>query len=300
MIELRMRNALALLTLFSVISCGDKSEQQIHASNTLKIATWNIEHLRADEGVGFRPRNVHDYEQLASIARELNADVIALQEVEDKEAVSKVFPTSEYQFFVSTRQDRFGAPIRTGFAVRKDLKVWENGEYQYLDVGGRGDLRYGLDITVEIGNKRLRLLSVHLKSQCFESSDPSVSSDCTVRLKQTEPLENWIDKRAIEDDTFIVLGDFNRRYDIQGEGEWQDIDDQNPSGADLMRVTEGRRQHCNDGKYQSFIDHIVFGTKASELMIEDSFDELTFDNVLSSDGKPPSDHCPQSVILSLE
>lgn len=299
MIEIHVKGISALLLALSVYSCGNEVEQRTDSANTLKIATWNIEHLRELEGVGDRARTSDDFEQLSRIAVDLDADVIALQEVENKKAVEKVFPSSEYQVFTTTRVGRYSTQ-RTGFAVRNGLKVYVNGEYQYLDVTGNRNLRYGLDITVQSNEHAVRLMSVHLKAGCVASNDPEKSESCRVRLDQTEPLENWIDKRAIEGDTFIVLGDFNRQYEKIGEQEWDNLDDDNPTGADLTRVTHGRTQTCNKGKYKHFIDHIVLGQKAAGLVVEGSFVELTFDNEKSSDGEPPSDHCPQSIILSLD
>lgn len=299
-------NALRLLiTCLVLVSCGAPDGGQVGQvgeanKTTVKIATWNIEHLREHDGDGKRSRTAGDFQQLAEIASQLDADIIAVQEAESVEAIARVFSPEEYQFFISNRVDRRGAPIRTGFAVRKSLKAWKNGDYGYLDVGGRGDLRYGVDISVEAGEETIRLMSVHLKSFCFESNDPLESTHCRKRLAQTEPLENWIDKRAIEGDTFIVLGDFNRRYDASGEMEWFELDDGEPVGADLTRVTKGYEQKCNGGRYRVFIDHIIFGKKAADIQVPSSFQEQTFDNVVASDGKPPSDHCPQSVRLSLQ
>lgn len=278
-------------------SC-DTPEESDRSNPSIRVATWNIEHLQEGDNEGPRRRTAQDFEQLAGIAARLDADIIALQEVENVGAMARVFPSEDYQFIISNRVNRIGNPIRTGFAVRRSLKVWKNGDYQYLDVSAKGYLRYGVDIGVETDGQILRLMSVHLKAFCFESNDPASSEHCGARLAQTEPLENWIDKRAIEGDRFIVLGDFNRRYDADGEMEWPNLDDGEPTGADLTRVTEGRQQSCNKGKYRLFIDHIVLGELAASNLVQDSFIEHTFDNLLGSDGKPPSDHCPLSIDLS--
>ena len=55
------------------------------------------------------------------------------------------------------------------------------------DVRGDGRLRYGARIDVTHQGQTIQLLSVHLKSGCFENA--STSSDCTLLLEQIPVLE---------------------------------------------------------------------------------------------------------------
>ncbi|MFT6778415.1 MAG: endonuclease/exonuclease/phosphatase family metal-dependent hydrolase, partial [Paraglaciecola sp.] len=93
-----------------------------------------------------------DYKQLASYASKLDADVIALQEVEDGEWASKVFG-DQYDYYFSTRN----YVQRVGVAVKKlsGYKVTST-EYKELDVGR---VRHGMDITLTKDDKSLRLLA---------------------------------------------------------------------------------------------------------------------------------------------
>ncbi len=87
-------------------------------AHSLKVATWNIEHLRDTNGEGPNPRDQADFDRLKSYAEVLDADVIAFQEVENQVARERVFDPSKYQVFVESRN----SPQRTGFAVRRGLR----------------------------------------------------------------------------------------------------------------------------------------------------------------------------------
>ncbi len=81
----------------------------------------------------------------------LRADVIAFQEVENRDAASKVFNPAVYQLFISDRD----AQMRTGFAVRQGLSVTRNADLSELNVSG--NLRHGTDITLAVGGTPIRL-----------------------------------------------------------------------------------------------------------------------------------------------
>lgn len=65
--------------------------------------TWNMEHLAENVGEGCVSREERDYEQMRIFAQGLEADVVALQEVESVKAVARVFPQKEWNIIVSDR-----------------------------------------------------------------------------------------------------------------------------------------------------------------------------------------------------
>jgi endonuclease/exonuclease/phosphatase family metal-dependent hydrolase len=67
------------------------------AAHELKVATWNIEHLRDGMGEGPNPRDQADLDRLRTYAEILDADVIAFQEVENQAAAEQVFDPAIYQ-----------------------------------------------------------------------------------------------------------------------------------------------------------------------------------------------------------
>lgn len=128
-------------------------------AGTLKLATWNLEHLAEHNGEGCRPRTDADYTALRAYADKLNADVIAFQEVENKRAAERVFDPQQYLVVISYRPDHEratlcrGHPAQTlhkqdvGFAIRKGVEVDVNNDYTALGLGNP-DLRWGVDVTI--------------------------------------------------------------------------------------------------------------------------------------------------------
>ena len=279
-------------------------------AETLKIATWNIAWLGSHKN---NERAPSDYQELARYAKQLDADVIALQEVENASYAKKVFG-DDYNYYFSTKD----WVQRVGYAVRKttDYSVTST-EYRKLDVGR---VRYGMDLLLSKGDKKIRLLAVHLKSGCFEIpldikniesmpystiKESKTKDDCYIHSRQIKPLESWIDQRAAENVPFIVLGDFNRRFAIEIEksfseeqGLWQAIDDDGTE--DMWSPTLSTNSQCWSGYYKDYIDHIVLDPKAQSFYVEDSLDQLVFDQKYSRElSQNLSDHCPISIKLNL-
>jgi len=257
----------------------------------LKVASWNLEWLNRSDATGPVKRVEADYARLRRYADELDADVIALQEVDGEQAARRVFDTARYQLFVAEQGD----PQRTGFAVRRGLVVERLPDYQALDVG---QVRVGVDIAVAHAGHRLRLLSVHLKSACFSEPASSEKSDCKKLFRQLPVLEAWIDARGEEGVAALVLGDFNRRFFAQpDEPFWSELDDGVPALSDLWSPTEGRRSLCWDNKYPDFIDHLVLNQAASALALRDSFVQQRYHESDAAHKRVLSDHCPLSIVL---
>ena len=308
--------ASAIISALSLVSACSTETQTVNAavsqeitSSSLKVATWNIAWLGSHE---YNKRDNDDYQQLAEYAKALDADVIALQEVENADYARKVFG-DEYHYYFSTKD----WVQRVGVAVRKSLNLEiKSAEYRALDVGR---VRNGIDITLTQGDKSLRLLAVHLKSGCFDNPlDPKsveampASTDrelrrkdaCQRLAKQRSPLESWIDARASENKPFIVLGDFNRRFsqDIakqypENQGLWQTIDDHD--AEKLWSPTLTTESKCWGGYYKDYIDHIVFDPRAKKMYQADSFSQLVFDGEYSRElSNALSDHCPIAVELN--
>jgi endonuclease/exonuclease/phosphatase family metal-dependent hydrolase len=279
-------------------------------SQELKVASWNIAWLGSHE---YNKRKSTDYEQLAVYAKQLDADVIALQEVESGEWAKKVFG-NEYDFYFSTKD----WVQRVGVAVKKSAGLTVVAkEYTDLDVGR---VRNGMDLTLSRNGKELKLLAVHLKSGCFTDplDDKTVammpsSSDkdekrkfaCSTLSKQIEPLENWVDKQAKNNKAFIVLGDFNRRFsqDIsnkyaEDQGLWQALDDE--GNESLWTPTATKNSDCWGGYYKDYIDHVVFNPSAKSMYVNDSFEQLVFKEKYTKElSRSLTDHCPISVKLAL-
>jgi hypothetical protein len=85
-------------------------------------------------------RSDEDFARLAQYAQELNADLIAIEEVDGFSAASKVFPKDQY----SIHMTRDHVLQRVGIVVRRGLHYDINPDFTAL---GANHLRSGADIT---------------------------------------------------------------------------------------------------------------------------------------------------------
>lgn len=294
----------------------------------LKLATWNLEWLIAPQELrrlrrdcvpgGASPgrrerfipcdvatdleRSATDLAALARYARRLDADVIALQEVDGPAAARLVFEKYEYCFTSRRHVQNVGFAIRRGIPHRC-------GEYAPLSLDDR--VRRAAELVLYPGETReLHLLSVHLKSGCGRRRLDSGRDACTVLARQVPALEQWIDERAARGQPFAVLGDFNRKLlDDPAPARspagsvrslWAEIDDGDPPEADLFNAAEGQRfRNCAPHQnHAGYIDHIVLSRSLAQRLVPGSFERLTF---LPEEALRLrlSDHCPVAVTVSL-
>lgn len=263
----------------------------------LKLATWNMEWLtlrsaqEADLPDGVAPKSAEGLARLRRYALQLDADVVAFQEVDGPEAAEAVFSPDRYALALT------GDAVvqRTGFAIRRDLQFERNPDLVGLDVapdGGRR-LRSGADVTLVLPGARLRLLSIHLKSGCQRMPvRPNAlqigSRPCESLARQVAPLQDWIAQRRAEEVPFAILGDFNRVMD----GPDPLLKALLRAGP-LVRATEGRASPCWGGG--SFIDHILAGGAAGAWMQTATLRVLVYREQEPEWKERLSDHCPVSV-----
>lgn len=269
------------------------------ASNAtdVKIATWNMGWLtvRAQEinGLNIDPKRAiyqrtdADFARLRAYAHKLDADIIALQEVDTAEAVAKVFDPAEYSVVLADETDF----QRVGWAVRKSVTFTRMPDLAALDVhdGKRWSLRKGVDVVFHLPSGDLRALAVHLKSGCF--SVKAQNDACPVIAEQMPIVSAWIDQRQAEGVSLLVAGDFNRRLNRE-DPLWQVLDN---GPAPLALLTEGRGNPCWAGEYPEFIDQLVLGGQVAAHVKPDSFGVLTYAETEKADKKRISDHCPVSI-----
>jgi endonuclease/exonuclease/phosphatase family metal-dependent hydrolase len=259
----------------------------------LKIATWNLDWLTTrqpgERGMpaDVRARQPEDFAKLARYAAELNADVIAIQEVDGRDAAARVFPRERYSIHMT--RDRLTQ--RVGLVVRRGIPYSVNPDFTPLAVEPR--LRSGADITLHLPGGEMRILAVHLKRGCRDVKlTRSTSPACSDLRSQIAPLAEWIAARSAAGEAFLVLGDFNRTMDGRDQF-WGALRE----AAPLIRVTEGRASPCWGG--ESFIDHILAGGPARAWVRPEMLRVLLYQETDQEWKDRLSDHCPVSVRLSL-
>jgi endonuclease/exonuclease/phosphatase family metal-dependent hydrolase len=279
------------------------------SAQEVRVASWNIEHLAEHNKVGCVPRSTLDYEKLRNFSELLNADVIALQEVENTAAVERVFPKSEWNIVLSDRpnsrsyncrgNDQESTQQRVAVVLRKGIKYQNKGSFEELGLKMEG-LRYGVVVEIFGDRDTINLLALHLKSGCFvDDYSTSKLRACEVLETQIETLDDWIENSIRENKKFIVLGDFNSRLTVENSMFWNKLVkmDNMPIGIQNgMQNLTG----CHP-RYPDLIDHIILGPETSKLQIQNSqmvhFYSSTGRHMAEEDML--SDHCPVSLVLRL-
>ena len=329
---------LTLLLLAGCVGAPACAAPPPEAPATLLLATWNLEWLMTPAAFNAlkagctpatpadpaRPRAARpprsipcdvaarlergraDFAGLARYARALDADVIALQEVDGPEAAALVFPASRYAFcFTAAR-----AVQNTGFAIRRGIPYRCGPDYGPLALGAR--LRRGATLVLYPGSAaEMHLLGVHLKSGCARGpldAAPPLEA-CALLARQVPSLEAWIDNEAVIGTRYAVLGDFNRDLlaesgparsaDGAQRNVWAEINDGDPPGARLVNSAAGERfSNCVRGGMQTgYIDQIVLGPALAAARLPGSFVRLTYAPRDASRLKL-SDHCPIAVRIA--
>ncbi len=294
----------------------------------LRIASWNLEWLVAPEHflalrrscvpTGASPagrarsipcdvaarleRSTADFDAIARYARRLDADVVALQEVDGPAAAGRVFPNHRFCFTSAT------AVQNVGFAVRPGVPHRCGADLVALSLDGR--VRRGAELVLYPGTRaEIRLLAVHLKSGCGRRSLDAPREQCRVLASQVPLIEGWIDAQAAAGRPFAVLGDFNREL-LRDPGParddagslrslWAEIDDADPPEADLLNAAEGQPfLNCHTGQnFTGYIDHIVLSRSLGQRLRPGSFHRITFDS-LEAQRRRLTDHCPIALDLN--
>ena len=286
-------------------------------ADRLRIATWNLNNLHSaiDEPLrtGAPARSEHDFAVLADYARRLDADIVALQEVSGPHAIARVFSPPEYEvhlsgsYYADRSRQRPTDRIYTAFAIRRDrvdLISVQDMPALAVELGDGYRTRHGLELVVNWLGAPLHLLAVHLKSGCFAGAlqNPR-STACRILSAQVPSLERWIDQRVAQDQALVVLGDFNRAFDVHGGRDhfWRDIDDREPAGLDLWRLPFATQSSCWLGTprhHPDPIDFMVFDQRAWRWVDRESFAQIDYDpRDRDAERGTPSDHCPSFVDL---
>lgn len=190
----------------------------------LRIASWNIANLGAPGTVlrGY-DRADSDYDELKIQITELDADIIALQEIGSIAALKAVLPGG-YKFKFETRcydnanncetdvEDIFKAiavreTLTSSFFQIDSLAIPHQNECGDEPRKVRGGV--GVDITHN-GNRYL-VPSLHIKATCKDDEiEAGTEDDCATQREQIKRLRAWMDTQA-NDAAIILTGDFNRK-----------------------------------------------------------------------------------------
>lgn len=324
---------------------GDGDEPS--TENQLRIGTWNIANLHHESGVPLRDRAVArddiDYERLADLAASLKLDIVALQEIGSPRAVRRVFPESDYHLVMSDRY-RDGdeeRPIQqrdifTGMVFSKQrfpspppVSTFSALSIDHVGFNHHGNAivrptRSSMVAEFVIADEPVKIMGVHLKSSCHQwSLDPVVDQsprsgsayksrfDCRTLAAQRSVLESWAEQQASLGITTIVLGDFNRRFNMtddtgaEVDDFWLDLNDGTPYSLALKKGPIGNDEICwpnHSQRYDEHIDFIVYDEALEDLSRVGDIAKVSlgFENnprYAQRNRQRLSDHCPVMVTL---
>ena len=264
--------------------------------NTLNLFDDEDDPYHNDEGTPAKPRE--QLEHLAHSIAELNADVIAFQEVENRfylQRFVKVFlPDLGYENVVHFEgNDSRGIDV----CLVSRVPIGPVRSYRHLKFPGadgtvRSFNRDVLAVTIEPPEaKPFEAWVVHLKSNSGgrEFAEP-------VRLAEAKELRKLLDHELDKDPEarIIVLGDFNDTWETPSI---QTIVGAGPNAL-WSATTELKGElpdTYNEGEYKSMIDFILCSPAMAKTYVKGSFRVIP-----GSTSTTGSDHNPVAVSFSLE
>lgn len=268
----------------------------------IRVGTFNVLNLFDNHDDPYI-QNEHDakdadeLDHLAKAIRKLDADVLALQEVENRPFLETFVKTyladmGYHEIILIEGNNDRGIDV----ACLSRFPVEWVRSYRHLDfVDAAGNpMRFQRDL-LEVhvtpkGHAPLDVFVVHLKSK-YGGEQKSLP----VRMGEAAAIRNIVDRRLAHDpqSLFVICGDFNDG--INSQPLRRILGD----GSIALRsfhesVESGKRITYNRGQYQSMIDFILASPKLAETYVPDSY-AIGYGQIETIG----SDHNPVSVSFKL-
>jgi endonuclease/exonuclease/phosphatase family metal-dependent hydrolase len=284
---------------FSSVGIGTNTQfvnKKIDTNNTeIKLTTYNVYNLfdkvddpNKDDGP---PKDEKSLKALAEILKQNNSDIVALQEVENKEVLEELLSLAglkdKYNIIVGKSDNR---GIATALLVSKKFPIKKVDIHQDDTTFKRPPVEAIVELSPGFN---VKFFSVHLKSK-----RGGMESDIQ-RQKEAAKLIEYAKK---DDIPTILMGDFNDTPDsttisIIKNNKFTDTRQLDS----LSKETNNYTHYSNNPKYKpSIIDYIFLNDKAKEKLkvVQGSFDVTgKYDNPLAPIA---SDHRAVSIKLNLQ
>lgn len=282
----------------------------------IRFASWNIANFHHKSGfearrdIGTR-RYAADFASLQIYAEKVDADVVALQEIVTERAARLLYPAADYWLLMSSRYEpeksQGGEDIYTALAIKKNrgIKILERRDLAELEVRPSSShskhrpTRRGTAALLAIDGKPIWVMSVHLKSSCPKVKWPQKSRQhaCQLLWQQTVTLKKWINQRIANNEGFLIMGDFNRRFGQLKNygGVWRYLNTFDGEAPLLRRfpTSELRRCATRKGKSMHPIDWFVADREFARSLNPDSYFETRWTREHTArHWQRLSDHCP--------
>lgn len=268
------------------------------AAEPLKIMSWNFEWLSSQSSVHVNEsqRTNADLNAYQVMIERYQPKVLAFQEVNDREVLEKVLG-KQYKIIMSDRaKSRYqslqhnGINQYTGVAIDQSLA---HSDPEDLVLSPKRKLRFATYVVVEPkASSPIHLLSVHLKAGCigkYESNEDS----CQTLKQQSDSLNQWIQQRLKNKQSYLIVGDFNHDLTHPKDWMWKRIiaDNQTPP---VLLSSQLKSRCIASGKtkaYRHVVDHIIASSDIrTDNLVQVLYSEQDQEHQLS-------DHCPLTATL---
>ncbi|MFP4529327.1 MAG: endonuclease/exonuclease/phosphatase family protein [Candidatus Kapaibacterium sp.] len=287
-----------LIFALIIAGCSEISEDQRRPVDTAApdsdiviIGTFNIQWL--GDGVRDRKdRTSEDYKLIAETITESGADILALQEIENDEALFRILKyLPDYSFYCGDG----GRALNTAVIFRKNMQVDFLGEYTQLQYDRYQ--RPGLIVRCKYGNFDWLMMVVHFKSTSrYDDTPEKLMRSRTIRAYQAEIASRWADSvlAAGNEEDVLILGDFNDTPRRKKNPTLQGM----LSNDNLNFITTDLKSCKFPAMY--VIDHIVVSDTAMIRLLEGSAHVHDFNRVYpKEEAKDISDHCPVLAVFDI-
>ena len=297
--------AYALIVLGLVIAAAQPASAQ-QESDKITIAAYNILNMfdvydnpyTRDEGTRVKPHR--ETEQVAAAIRAMNADVVAVEELENVHLldamVQELLPDMGYQY-IAAGASNDGRGITNGFISRIPVSSITSYRLRELHLPGKNRTwKFARDlvrVTLQVNDKQtLDLFIVHFKSKRTTEGDPQ-----SANWRLTEATEvRKIFNKLLEDDPdacAVLVGDFNDTADSPTLAEL--LKDQGDTKAPLIDLHAGSQVNTYlNAPYQSKIDFILATPALAKRVVPGSAKVITDEALLKG-----SDHAPVIATFDL-
>lgn len=258
--------------------------------------------------------------RLAELAAQ-SMDVLAVQEVQNPAALQAVLPAGYRVLCFTTRPNTQNLGFAVSTRLKADASCREVRSLSLEDDPQASPSRRGLELNLQIGEQRLTVLNVHLKSRCVGGPiNPAKNGHCDTLQRQAQPLEAWVEDQARSGHAFMIMGDWNRDLEAEIRGHyparyddsdprspikeaavvrnlWPEINDQDPpaSAMELADVDRSAAAHkaCHDKLDQLAVSRTLQAQLDPALLVNGRLGARLLPRPAEA-----SDHCPLQTQLS--
>lgn len=281
-----MKKIVLIFILISTILIACKGRDSAGQNRQIIIATFNMSWL-GDGTKDLLKRSEKDYRNIAQAIQEIDADIIACQEIENVAAIRKVSKYLPNHNFVISRG---GNAQKLAIFYRKSIQISNVRELKEVQLENE-HMRPALVVNFRNMNFDFELVNIHLKStSSFDVEKNTVQQSQKIRRKQACMLNNWLNNylASNKEEDIIIIGDFNdtpkrKKYNTLNSF----LSNENVSflTADL--------KSCGKFSNSYVIDNIVVTKSAKQRVLLNSIGILDLYSIFpTKDIKKISDHCP--------